>query len=154
MFFPPLSQKVLLRNLSVQDATFQYRLQPLSQCNGASEISGSQLGILDVAKYWGDLSIWFRKSCQCTPVAFTINKHKTGFLGVPAFLGIQLVPTFSELSDVNSKLNSKNSKYSLPCYWGVNQKWGIYVRNKEAERAAGGLKPRCWLGACGEFLGF
>lgn len=50
-FFPPLSQKVLLRNLSVQDATFQYRLQPLSQCNGASEISGSQLGILDVAKY-------------------------------------------------------------------------------------------------------
>lgn len=59
----------------------------------------------------------------------------------------------SELSDVNSKVNSKNSTYLLPWRWAgwvvcVNQKWGISEIKRQRKNKGSGVKPRCWLGEC------
>lgn len=92
-------------------------------------------------------------------MAFTIIYHTKGFLGIPAFSGIQPVP-----KSLSSQMLMQNSipkplGILFPATGGeVNQRRAIYVRNKEAETAMGRVRlsgeTGCWLGACAKFLGF
>lgn len=74
-----------------------------------------------------DLSISFRNILQSTLVAFTINKHKKGFLGAPGSFGRWVVPISLSYLMLIQKSTPKTLGLPLqPLPPGV----GAYVRNK------------------------